>query len=91
LNNFLILSLLITATLMVSAEAVSSPLLNHTSNLSFLQLDVSDVDEGEDSSSLYVESTSHQFGIFVTKTYSSNHDEKSKNNSVTYSIRAPPA
>ena len=33
---------------MVSAETVSSPLLNHTSNLSFLQLDVSDVDEGED-------------------------------------------
>jgi len=84
------LSLLITATLMVSAEAVSSPLLNHTSNLSFLQLDVSDVDEGEDSSSLYVEST-YQFGIFVAKTYSSNLGEKSKNNSVIYSIRAPPA
>ncbi len=91
MNNFLILSLLITATLMVSAETVSSPLLNHTSNLSFLQLDVSDVDEGEDSSSLYVESTTHQFDIFVTKTYSSHLGEKSKNYSVTYSIRASPA
>jgi len=76
---------------MVSAEGVFSPSFNHTSNLSFLQLDVSDVDEGEDSSSLYIESTSYQFGVFTTKTHSLHLGEKSKNYSLTYSIRAPPA
>jgi hypothetical protein len=76
--------------LMASSEAVSSPSLSHLSNFSVLQLDGCDVDEGEDSSGFYVESEQLQFSVFFDEKHSSNIGEKTKNYSVTYSIRAPP-
>ena len=76
--------------LMASSEAVSSPSLSHLSSFSVLQLDVCDVDEGEDSSGFYVESEQFQFGVFFDEKHPSNVGKKTKNFSVVYSIRAPP-
>jgi len=90
LNNVLILSLLVTAMLMASSEAVSSPSLSHLSSFSVLQLDGCDVDESEDSSDFYVESDLYQLGVFFDENHLSNIGEKTKNHSVIYSIRAPP-
>lgn len=76
--------------LMASSEAVSFPSLSHLSSVSVLQLDVCDVDEGEDSSGFYVESEQFQFGVFFDEKHPSNAGKKTKNFSVVYSIRAPP-
>lgn len=76
--------------LMASSEAVSSPSLSQLSSFSVLLLDGCDVDEGEDSSDYYVESELFQLGVFFDEKHTSNISEKTKNYSVTYSIRAPP-